>query len=56
MDYATISLKGCASIFILTICYKIYKMKIKTHSGCCGETIEIETENLGGKDIEMGGN
>jgi len=55
MDYSTITLKGCLSVFILTICYKIYKMKIKTHSGCCGETIQIETENTGGVDIEMNG-
>jgi hypothetical protein len=54
-DYTDISLKGSLSIFILVICYKIYKMKIKTHSGCCGEKIIIETENTGGRDIELGG-
>lgn len=55
MDYASISLKGCASLLIVTICYKLYKMKIRTHSACCGEHIEIDTSNDGGKDIEIGG-
>lgn len=54
MNYSDLSLKGSLSVFILVICYKIYKMKIKTHSGCCGEQIIVETINEGGRDIEMG--
>ena len=42
-------LEGSLIIFILTLSFKIYKMKIKTHSKCCGENIEVETENTGGQ-------
>jgi len=48
-DYSSLSLKGSLSVFILVICYKIYKMKIKTHSGCCGEHIVLDTANEGGQ-------
>ncbi len=42
-------LEGSLIILILTLSFKIYKMKIKTHSKCCGENLEIETENNGGQ-------
>ena len=42
-------LEGSLIIFLLTISFKLYKMKIKSHSKCCGENIEVETENTGGQ-------
>ena len=40
--------EGSLIVFLLTLSFKIYKMKIKSHSKCCGEQLEIETENDGG--------
>lgn len=42
-------LEGSLVIFLLTISFKIYKMKIKSHSKCCGENVEVETENNEGQ-------
>jgi hypothetical protein len=51
-----LSVEGALSILIFVIAYKIYKMKIKTHSGCCikkdngsgsGNGIIIDTQNSG---------
>ena len=45
-------LEGSLIVFLLTLSFKIYKMKVKTHSKCCGENgnnLEIETENSGGQ-------
>jgi hypothetical protein len=46
-----LSVEGALSILIFVIAYKIYKMKIKTHSGCCikkdGSGIIIDSQNSG---------
>lgn len=42
-------LEGSLIIFLLTLSFKLYKMKIKSHSKCCGDNLEVETENIGGQ-------
>lgn len=46
-----LSLEGSLSILIFVIAYKIYKMRVKTHSGCClkkdGSGMIIDTQNSG---------
>ena len=49
----TLEASGC--LFIWVICYKILKMKIKTHRGCCGDKFEIDTENPGANSTPMDG-
>ena len=49
------SLEASASLFIFVLAIKLYKMKIKTHSGCCGDKFEIESENVGAKSSPMDG-
>jgi hypothetical protein len=44
----TSGLEGSTLIFLLVISYKVYKMKIKTKSNCCGDSFNLETENEGG--------
>ena len=52
-DMVSLSLEGACSFLILVIAYKIYKMKVKTHSGCCLEKgdeksgFTIDTQNSG---------
>lgn len=51
-EMVTLSLEGAFSILILTIAYKIYRSKIKTHSGCClkennGNGFSIDSQNSG---------
>ena len=46
----TLSLEGAFSVLILTLAYKLYRMKIKTHSGCClekGNGITLDSQNSG---------
>ena len=47
-----LSIEGALSILIFVIAYKIYKMRVKTHSACCikkdnGSGIIIDTQNSG---------
>ena len=40
-------LEGSAIVLLLVLSYKIYKVKVKTRSSCCGDSVNIETENEG---------
>jgi len=52
-EMVTLSLEGAFSVLILTLAYKLYRMKIKSHSGCCLEKgdeksgFTIDTQNSG---------
>jgi hypothetical protein len=46
-DILEYGVEGSFTILILVIAYKIYKMKITTHSGCCGEKFIVDTQNSG---------
>jgi len=50
-EIVNLSLEGSLSLLIIVIAYKIYKMRIKTHSGCClkkdGNGMIIDTQNSG---------
>ena len=52
-DFGLMSLEASTSLFIFVLAIKLYKMKIKTHSGCCGDKFEIDTENNGAKSTPM---
>ncbi len=46
----TLSLEGAFSILILTLAYKLYRSRIKTHSGCClkeNNGITLDSQNSG---------
>ncbi len=43
----TLTLEAAGSALILVIVFKIYRMKCKTRSGCCGDQLHFETENIG---------
>jgi hypothetical protein len=49
IDIVKYGIEGSITVLILVIAYKIYKMKITTHSGCCGEKVIIDTQNSGGE-------
>ena len=48
-DILEYGLEGAGTILLLVIAYKIYRMKIHTHSGCCGDKLIIDTQNSGGE-------
>ena len=52
-DLGLMSLEASASLLIFVLAIKLYKMKIKAHSGCCGDKFEIDTENDGAKSTPM---
>ena len=54
-DFSLMGLEASCSLFIIVLAIKLYKMKIKTHSGCCGDKFEIETENGGSDSSPMDG-
>ena len=47
----TLSLEETFSVLLLTIAYKLYKMRIQSHSGCCLENglngVTLDTANSG---------
>ena len=48
-EMVNLSLEGALSLLIFVIAFKIYKVKIKSHSGCClekGNGIVLETANF----------
>lgn len=44
-----VGLEGSLILLLLTLSFKLYKMKIKSHSKCCGDNVEVETRNDGGE-------
>tara|TARA_B110000503_G_C7065135_1_gene378389 strand:- start:58 stop:300 length:243 start_codon:yes stop_codon:yes gene_type:complete len=46
-QYTSVSLEGAGVFLIIIIAYKLYKMKIHSKSGCCGEHFILETMNRG---------
>ena len=47
----TLTLEGSLSLMIVVLAYKLYRMKIKSHSGCCLEKglngVTLDTANSG---------
>ena len=52
-DVGVLSLEASGSLFIFVLAIKLYKMKIHTRSGCCGDKFEIETDNTGANSTPM---
>ena len=51
-DMVSLSVEGSLSLMLMVIAYKIYRMKIRTHSGCCmkdgnGNGFTLDTQNSG---------
>jgi len=51
-ELASIGVEGCASLLLCVIAYKIYRMKVSTHSGCCGDKFIVDTQNAGHSNNE----
>lgn len=52
-NLTTIGLEGCGCLIMITIAYKLYKMKIHSRSGCCGDRFVIETMNKAGSSRDL---
>ena len=50
-DIIGLSVEGSLSLMLVVLAYKLYKMRIQSHSGCCLENglngIVLETQNSG---------
>ena len=46
-DIGVLSMEGACSLFLAVLAYKIWRMRISTHSGCCGDKVVIDTHNEG---------
>ena len=51
-DYGVLTMEGACSLFIIVCCYKLYRMRISTHSGCCGDSVTIDTHNAGHQESQ----
>lgn len=54
-QYTSLGLEGAGCLLFVVIAYKIFKMKIHSKSGCCGNRFVVETSNRGGssRDLEF---
>jgi len=52
----TLTLEGALSLMVGVIAYKIYRARISTHSGCCGDRLIVDTENPGVDQSTHGSN
>ena len=43
----TLILEGSLSLMVFVLAYKLHRMKIETHSGCCGGKFILDTANEG---------
>ena len=54
-DIMTLTVESALSLLIFTLSYKIYIMKIKSHSGCClkennGVTLDKQNSGVSNED------
>lgn len=48
------TLEGSCSFFIMIMAWRLYKLKCKSHSGCCDDNINLDLENGGNSgDVEI---
>lgn len=54
-QYTSTGLEGAGCLLFVVIAYKIFKMKIHSKSGCCGNRFVVETSNRAGssRDLEF---
>ena len=50
-DLLEYGVEGSATILILVIAYKIYRMKINSSSKCCDDKVTLETQNSGNPPV-----
>jgi hypothetical protein len=43
----TLTLEGAASLLLAVVAFKLYRARVTTHSGCCGDSVVIDTSNPG---------
>ena len=49
-DMISLTLEGSLSLMLVVLAYKLYRMKLKSHSGCClekGNGFVLNTQNSG---------
>ncbi len=53
----TYTLESAATLLLVVIAYKVYKVRVATESDCCGHALKVKTSNRGDSshDLEMTG-
>ena len=51
--YTKFGLESSACLLLCVIAFKIYKMKIHSRSGCCGDKLIVETLNRAGSSSDL---
>lgn len=46
-EIVTIGIEGAAVLLLVVVAYKLYRVKIHSKSGCCGEAFFLETISRG---------
>jgi len=53
----TYTLESAATLLLVVLAYKVYKLRVATESDCCGHAFKVKTSNRGDSshDLEMTG-
>ncbi len=51
-DVGVLTMESACSLFLAVLAFKLYKMRVSTHSGCCGDSVVIDTHNAGHQDSQ----
>tara|TARA_R110002111_G_scaffold39752_4_gene74780 strand:+ start:630 stop:881 length:252 start_codon:yes stop_codon:yes gene_type:complete len=46
-EIVTIGIEGAAVLLLVVVAYKLYRLKVHSKSGCCGEAFLLETISRG---------
>ncbi len=52
-DYTKYTLESACALFISVLAYRLYRMRCNTSSKCCGDNVEADFHNSGGRSIEI---
>lgn len=49
----TYTLEGALSLLLAAVAYKIYRMRVRSESNCCGDRLHVTTSNRGDSQTDL---
>lgn len=47
-DFSTYTIESAVAVLLLSIAFKIYRLRCHSSSDCCGSNVHFDAENPGG--------
>ena len=52
-DVTTYTLEGALSLLLAALAFKIYRMRVRSESSCCGDRLHVTTSNRGDSSTDL---